>query len=252
MLQIKDLHVNVGGTRVLKGVDLEIGEDETFILFGPNGSGKTTLLMTIMGFSGYKVTQGSIYFRGRDVTHMKTNERAELGMGLSFQRPPTINGLKTREMARICAGDRDVDIDELASEVKMEDFLERDINSGFSGGELKRSELLQLMAQNPRLVLFDEPESGVDLENMALIGKMVRRLLEQDLSPRSDMSMKEQKERRYSSGLIITHTGYILDYINADRGMVMYNGALCCEARPRDILDHVSVYGYEECVRCMR
>jgi Fe-S cluster assembly ATP-binding protein len=252
MLQINDLHVNVGGTRVLKGVDLEIGEDETFILFGPNGSGKTTLLMTIMGFSGYEVTQGSIHFRGRDVTHMKTNERAELGMGLSFQRPPTINGLKTRDMARICAGDRDVDIDELASEVKMEDFLERDINSGFSGGELKRSELLQLMAQNPRLVLFDEPESGVDLENMALIGKMVRRLLEQDLAPRSDMSMKEQKERRHSSGLIITHTGYILDYINADRGMVMYNGALCCEARPRDILDHVSVYGYEECVRCMR
>ncbi len=252
MLQIKDLHVNVGGTRVLKGVDLEIGDDETFILFGPNGSGKTTLLMTIMGFSGYEVTKGSIHFQGRDVTHMKTNERAELGMGLSFQRPPTINGLKTREMARICAGDRDVDIDELASEVKMEDFLDRDINSGFSGGELKRSELLQLMAQKPRLVLFDEPESGVDLENMALIGKMVRRLLEQDIAPRSDMSMKEQKERRHSSGLIITHTGYILDYINADRGMVMYNGALCCEARPRDILDHVSVYGYEECVRCMR
>jgi len=252
MLQIKDLHVNVGGTRVLKGVNLEIAEDETFILFGPNGSGKTTLLMTIMGFSGYEVTQGSIHFRGRDVTHMQTNERAELGMGLSFQRPPTINGLKTREMVRICAGERDVDIDELAREVKMEDFLERDINSGFSGGELKRSELLQLMAQNPRLVLFDEPESGVDLENMALIGKMVRRLLEQDLTPRSDMSMKEQKQRRHSSGLIITHTGYILDYINADRGMVMYNGALCCEARPRDILDHVSTYGYEECVRCMR
>ncbi len=252
MLQIKDLHVSVGGTKVLKGVDLQIGENETFILFGPNGSGKTTLLMTIMGFGGYEVTQGSIHFRGQDITHMKTNQRAELGIGLSFQRPPTINGLKTREMVRLCAGDSGADVEELAREVKMDGFLDRDINSGFSGGELKRSELLQLLAQNPRLVLFDEPESGVDLENMALIGKMVRRLLEQDLTPRKDMSMKEQKQRRHSSGLIITHTGYILDYINADRGMVMYNGALCCEARPRDILDHVSVYGYEECVRCLR
>jgi len=251
MLQIKDLHVEVGGSHVLKGVNLQIPENETFILFGPNGSGKTTLLMTIMGFSGYEVTQGTIHFRGQDITHLQTNQRAELGIGLSFQRPPTINGLKTRDMVRLCSEDQDVDVEALAREVKMEELLDRDINSGFSGGELKRSELLQLMAQKPRLVLFDEPESGVDLENMALIGKMVRRLLEQDLSPRSDMSMKEQKERRYSSGLIITHTGYILDYINADRGMVMYDGILCCEARPRDILDHVSVYGYEECVRCM-
>ena len=252
MLQIENLYVKVGGSPVLKGVNLEIGENETFILFGPNGSGKTTLLMTLMGFSGYEVTRGAIYFRGQDITHMPVNQRAELGLGLSFQRPPTINGLKTRDMVRICSEEEAPDVEGLAREVKMEELLDRDINSGFSGGELKRSELLQLMAQQPRLVLFDEPESGVDLENMALIGKMVRKLLQQDLAPRSDMSMKEQKERRESSGLIITHTGYILDYINADRGMVMFNGTLCCEARPRDILDHVSEYGYEECVRCLK
>ncbi len=251
MLQVKDLHVEVGGRHVLKGVNLEIREGETFILFGPNGSGKTTLLMALMGFSGYEITQGSINFRGQDITHTKVNQRAELGMGLSFQRPPTINGLKTRDMVRICSRE-EVDVEGLAREVKMEEHLDRDINAGFSGGELKRSELLQLLAQQPRLVLFDEPESGVDLENMALIGKMVRRLLQQDLEPRSDMSMKEQKERRHASGLIITHTGYILDYISADRGMVMYDGSLCCEARPRDILDHVSIYGYEECVRCLQ
>jgi Fe-S cluster assembly ATP-binding protein len=87
---------------------------------------------------------------------------------------------------------------------------------------------------------------------MKLIGKMVRHLLQQDLQPREDMSMKEQKSKRDSSGLIITHTGYILDYINADRGMVMYNGSLCCSARPRDILDHISEHGYEECVRCLK
>jgi Fe-S cluster assembly ATP-binding protein len=210
--------------------------------------------MTLMGFSGYSITQGKIIFRGEDITAKPIHERADLGIGMSFQRPPTINGLKTRELVQLCAHEAEepVDVEALAKEVNLEHFLDRDINSGFSGGELKRSELLQLMAQQPKLLLFDEPESGVDLENMSLIGKMVRQLLQQDLEPVPDMSMKEQKNRRETSGLIITHTGYILDYINADRGMVMYNGALCCSSRPRDILQHVGKYGYEECVRCLR
>ena len=252
MLEIKDLHVKIGEKKVLKGVDLQLDQDETFILFGPNGSGKTSLLMTVMGFSGYEVVQGSICFNGKDITHLPIYERARLGIGMSFQRPPTINGLKTRNMVRLCAGDREVDIEELAEEVNLQEFLDRDVNSGFSGGELKRSELLQLLAQKPELVLFDEPESGVDLENMALIGKMVRRLLEQDLQPQPDKSMKEMKNQRTTAGLIITHTGHILDYINADRGMVMYEGVLCCSARPRDILEHVREYGYEECVKCLK
>ncbi|MFP4213985.1 MAG: ABC transporter ATP-binding protein [Desulfohalobiaceae bacterium] len=256
MLQIEDLHVKIGDSRVLKGVNLEIARDETFILFGPNGSGKTTLLMTLMGFSGYEVVQGKITFRGQDITHMSIHERAKLGVGMSFQRPPTINGLKTRQLVKLCAAaagqGQEVDEEELASKVKLEKFLDRDINAGFSGGEIKRSELLQLMAQQPKLLLFDEPESGVDLENMALIGKLVRSLLGQDIQPHPQYSMKEQKEQRDVAGLIITHTGYILDYINADRGMVMYNGVLCCSARPRDILEHISEYGYEECVKCLR
>jgi Fe-S cluster assembly ATP-binding protein len=86
---------------------------------------------------------------------------------------------------------------------------------------------------------------------MKLIGKTVRKLLQGDMEPRPDETMKEQKSRRTTSGLIITHTGYILDYINADRGQVMYDGHLCCEARPRDILEHVEKYGYQECVRCL-
>jgi Fe-S cluster assembly ATP-binding protein len=254
MLTIENLHVKVGERKVLNGVDLTIDENETLILFGPNGSGKTTLLMTLMGFSGYEVTEGRILFRGKDITSMPIHERADMGIGMSFQRPPNIHGLKTRELVQLCAheAEEEINVDELAKEVNLEHFLDRDINAGFSGGELKRSEILQLMAQQPKLVLFDEPESGVDLENMALIGKMVRKLLKQDLQPHPDMSMREQKRHRHTSGLIITHTGYILDYINADRGMVMYNGALCCASRPRDILEHVGKYGYEECVRCLR
>lgn len=252
MLKIEDLHVSIGDKEVITGLDLHIKDGETFILFGPNGSGKTSLLMTIMGFSNYRVTQGKIIFKGVDITYAPIYERARLGVGMSFQRPPTIHGLKTRHLVSMCGHGTEVDVDYLAEKVNMKSFLDRDINHGFSGGEIKRSELLQIMAQNPDLLLFDEPESGVDLENMHLIGKTVRTLLDGEFEPRCGISMKEQKKMvRKACGLIITHTGYILDYINADRGQVLYNGHLCCEARPRDILDHIRQYGYQECVKCL-
>lgn len=253
MLEINDLHVSIGEKPVLKGVNLKINAGETFILFGPNGSGKTTMLMSLMGFGNYTVTQGSIVFKGVDITHAPIHERAKLGIGMSFQRPPTIHGLKTRHMVERCGQGRPVDVEGLAKKVNFDEFLDRDINSGFSGGEIKRSELLQLMAQEPSLVLFDEPESGVDLENMVLIGKTVRKLLDGGVEPSILESMKAQKEKKkkQTAGLIITHTGYILDYINADRGQVMYGGHLCCEANPREILEHIGKYGYEECLRCL-
>ena len=254
MLKIEDLHVRISDKEVLKGINLKIKDGETFILFGPNGSGKTSLLMTIMGFQGYEVIKGRIIFRDRDITHMPTYERARLGIGMSFQRPPTIHGLKTEDLVQLCARDKEIDVPGMARTVNFESFLDRDINDGVSGGEIKRSELLQLMAQEPYLVLFDEPESGVDLENMVLVGKTARKLLDGAAEPSSHESMRDRWVRHTTSGLIITHTGYILDYVNADRGQVMYNGVLCCDSRPnrpRDILDHISKYGYEECVRCL-
>jgi len=253
MLRIEDLHVTVGEREVLSGINLHIADNETFILFGPNGSGKTTLLMTLMGFGNYTITKGRILFRGRDITHAPVYERARLGLGMSFQRPPTIHGLTTRQLVGLCDRDGMVDVDALARSVNMDHFLERDVNAGFSGGEIKRSELLQLMAQKPYMLLFDEPESGVDLENMKLIGTTVRGLLTGGIYPKPDASMKEQRvKKRPVSGLIITHTGYILEYLNADRGQVLYDGHLCCEANPRDILDHIGKYGYQECVRCLQ
>ncbi|WP_147821493.1 ABC transporter ATP-binding protein [Salidesulfovibrio onnuriiensis] len=252
MLTIEDLHVNIGDKEVLKGINLEIKEGETFILFGPNGSGKTSLLMALMGFSGYDITRGKIVFRGEDITHAPMYERARLGVGMSFQRPPTIHGLRTRHLVNMCARGEDIDIEALAERVNFSGFLERDINAGFSGGEIKRSELLQLMAQKPSLVLFDEPESGVDLENMQLIGKVCRQLLDGRIDASPDKSLKEIREQSSMAGLIITHTGYILDYVNADRGQVLYNGHLCCQGRPRDILEHIRTNGYQECIRCMQ
>ncbi len=249
MLEIKDLHVSVNEKPVLKGVNLHVKHGETFILFGPNGSGKTTLLMTLMGFSGYTVTQGSIIFKGQDITHAPMYERARLGIGMSFQRPPTIHGLPTKTLVKMCSRKGEIDVEALADRVNFKDFLDRDINAGFSGGEIKRSELLQLMAQQPEFMLFDEPESGVDLENMRLVGTTVRTLLDGN-ADNCQGTLRERQKRRSTSGLIITHTGHILDYVVADRGQVMYKGVLCCEAPPRKILEHISNHGYQECLRC--
>ena len=152
MLEIHDLHVSIGGTPVLKGVNLTINAGETFILFGHNGSGKTSLLMTLMGISGYEVTQGSIVFKGQDITRAPMYERARLGIGISFQRPPTIRGLSTGKLVELCARDQKVDVPAMARKLNFDTFLDRDVNAGFSGGEIKRSELLQLMAQRPDLI----------------------------------------------------------------------------------------------------
>jgi Fe-S cluster assembly ATP-binding protein len=249
MLLIEDLQVKLGDKEILKHIDLEIHKGETHILFGPNGSGKTSLLMTIMGYPQYRVTGGKIVFKGEDITHMSVDERAQLGIGISYQRPPTINGVKTGQIVHICAKG-EVDVDALARKVNFSDFLERDINAGFSGGEIKRSELLQLMAQDPDLLLFDEPESGVDLENISLIGNSISELLQRDFKLNAEKSRKELQAERTKMGLIITHTGFILDYVTADKGQVLYHGELTCTSNPREIFRCISQVGYEECVRC--
>ena len=249
MLQIEDLQVKVGDKEILKHIDLEVHPGETHILFGPNGSGKTSLLMTIMGYPQYKVTGGKIVFKGEDITHMPVNERAQLGLGMSYQRPPTINGVKTRQMVEICAKGK-VDSEALAGKLNFSEFLERDINAGFSGGEIKRSELLQLMAQDADLLLFDEPESGVDLENISLIGKAISELLERDFKSNAEKTQKERRTERSKMGLIITHTGFILDYVTADKGQVLYKGVLTCASNPSEIFRCISEVGYGECLRC--
>jgi Fe-S cluster assembly ATP-binding protein len=250
MLEIEDLQVKLEDKTILEHIDLEIGPGETHALFGPNGSGKTSLLMTIMGYPQYRVVAGKITFKGEDITHMPINERAALGIGMSYQRPPTIHGLKTRQMVKMCARG-EVNESDLAKRVNFEDFLDRDVNAGFSGGEIKRSELLQLMAQDPDLMLFDEPESGVDMENISLVGETIALLLQKNGWPSDRKSKMEMKLERTKMGLIITHTGYILDYVAADKGQVLYNGRLSCVSNPREILSCIGKDGYEECVKCI-
>ncbi|WP_319540946.1 ABC transporter ATP-binding protein [uncultured Methanospirillum sp.] len=240
MLELQDLHVAIGDREIIHGVNLHIELGETHVLMGPNGSGKSTLLMTIMGFDAYKVTSGKIIFNGVDVTDKPVHERARLGMGIMFQRPPTISGLKLGKMLNVINPDKDRDIQPAITRMNMTDFLERDINQGFSGGEIKRSEILQMMVQDPSFIMLDEPESGVDLENIHLMGEAIAHLLQ-----------KHQRfANRKNSGLVITHTGYILDYLEVDKGHVMINGEFKCHGNPREILKLIKDKGYNECLRC--
>jgi Fe-S cluster assembly ATP-binding protein len=240
MLEVENLSVTIDDKPLLKDVSLHIEEGETRMLFGENGSGKTSLLMAIMGLGDYKVTSGRIMFKGQDITHLPTNERAQMGIGVMFQRPPTITGLKVREMLEIIEKNGD-DVEELARSLNFDEFLDRDLNAGFSGGEIKRAELLQLMAQDPDLILLDEPESGVDLVNIDLIGNAIRKLLEKDVH-----------KNRHKSGLIITHSGYILDYVEADKGCVLVNETIWCTGNPHEILEGIREHGYQGCLTCQK
>ena len=239
MLELQDLHVAIGDREILHGINLHIGQGETHVLMGPNGSGKSTLLMTIMGFDAYTVTKGKILFNGTDVTSMPVNERARLGMGIMFQRPPTISGLKLGKMLEVINRTEE-DITPAITRMNMESFLGRDINHGFSGGEIKRSEILQMMVQDPSFIMLDEPESGVDLENIHLMGQSIAHLLQK----------KQRFANRKNSGLVITHTGYIMDYLEVDRGHVMINGEFKCHGNPREILKLIKERGYNECLQC--
>ena len=238
LLVIENLHVEVEGKEVLKGVDLTIKEGETAILFGPNGSGKTTLLMSIMGFNGYNIAEGRIIFKGTKLNGLPPYERARMGIGVAFQKPPKIKGVKLKSILDIVSKNKDYE--DFIDILNLSEHVDRDVNVGFSGGEMKRSEILQLFAQSPDLVLLDEPESGVDLENVKTLGKVISILLEKH---------KLIKERK-KSGLIITHTGYILDYVEADRGYIMLNGRIICEANPHEILKTIQKSGFKECERC--
>ena len=240
LLEIKNLTVEVSNRTVLKNINIAIDYGETHILFGRNGSGKTSLLMAIMGFSGYKVKEGTIFFKGEDITHAPIHERAKMGIGMSFQRPPTIRGLKTRDLIKTFHEEDEI-VERLVDALDFSAFLDRDVNLGFSGGEIKKSELLQLTVQNPDLILLDEPESGVDLENIKIIGKGIKRLLQKNLH-----------RQRIKSGLVITHTGLILNYLEADNGYLMLDGTIRCEGNPREMFETIQSTGYEECARCQR
>lgn len=235
VLEVRNLTVEVEAKQILKSVSFQVNEEETVCLFGPNGAGKSTLLYTLIGYPGYKIVGGEILFKGKLINDLPVNERAKLGMGIAFQHPPKLIGVKLKDLLDLASnGTSSEEIRELAERLKMTDFLERDVNFGFSGGEMKRAEILQLAALKPELLLLDEPDSGVDVENVELLGREIQALL------------------KGRSGLIITHIGYILNFIKADRAIVLYEGKVACEGEPFKVLKDIKDKGYKACWECSR
>ncbi len=232
--EIKDLTVEVEGKTILRDINLSIDKDEVMVLFGPNGSGKTTLLRAIMGFAGYKVIQGEIIFEGERINNLTIDERARLGLGIIYQHPASIRGVKLHQIASFLTKD-DSKIKDLSQRLSLSKHLDRDLNQGFSGGEMKRSELFQIILQDSKFLCLDEPESGVDIENISIMGKV----------------LGEYITKLKKSALVITHTGYILDYINAQKGCVMIDGKLWCVGNPRHMFEKIKELGYEKCKDCL-
>ncbi len=233
LLEVNNLTVESAEKTILKDITLGIEKGEVAVLFGPNGSGKSTLIKAIMGFGGYNVKSGDILFKGKRINGLSTKERVDSGIGIMYQHPPKIRGVKLGQVADFLSTDARKK-EELSQRLSLEGHLGRDINLNFSGGEMKRCELYQLMLQDPDLLLLDEPESGVDLENIALMGEVLNNYLKQG----------------HKSALIITHTGYILDYIKSKKGCVMIGGRLWCVGDPKEMFASIRKQGYEKCKEC--
>ena len=239
ILEVKDLSVKVEGKPILTNLNFSLKEQASHILFGPNGSGKTTLISTLMGLPGYEVTSGKILFRGTDLTDKTVDERAKMGIIVSFQNPPEITGVKLGDLLRLCLGKAlsdDFSEEELRQieAFRLTSFLNRDVNLGFSGGERKRSEILQIIFLKPKLMLLDEPDSGVDVESLKMISTEIQNYIQSS----------------GSAALIITHKGDIMEYIKATYGCILLDGQFHCFRDPMNIYEDIKRVGYEECVSC--
>ena len=219
-LTIKNLHVSVEGKEIVKGINLEIKKGEIVALMGPNGSGKSSLANVIMGNPNYKVSKGEILYKDKKVLDLKVNERAKLGIFLSFQYPYEIPGLTVSNFLRTAYNslhDKKISVIEFKklledrmSLLKMDkSFINRYLNEGFSGGEKKRMEILQMSVLNPELSILDETDSGTDIDSLKIIAEGINKL--------------KTKEK---SILLITHYNRILQYIKPDKVYVMVDGKI--------------------------
>jgi Fe-S cluster assembly ATP-binding protein len=229
LLEIEKLTAGIENKPILKSINLQIAAGETVVIFGPNGSGKTSLLKAILGVGGIKIKSGKILFKSKTLSNLAINKRAELGISLMFQKPPKISGIRLFDLLNRLNSDSDYIKNETES-LNCSKFINRDLNSNLSGGETKRSELLQLACQESSLFLFDEPDSGVDADNIKLIGKEIKKLT-------------NSKEK---SSIIITHNGAILDYVSANTAYVLIDGKIVRKGSPLEIWKVIKKSGYEK------
>ncbi len=239
ILEIVNLTVKIEDKIILSDINISLKQKESYVLFGPNGSGKTTLISAIMGIPSYQIQSGKIHFLGTDITQKSIDERAKMGMAASFQHPPEITGVKLADILKLCLGKnpKEAFSDQEANLIeafKLKSFLNRDINVGFSGGERKRAEILQVIFLKPKLLLLDEPDSGVDVDSLKLIEDEIQNYVDQS----------------GASILIITHKGDIMERVKANYGCILLNGKVHCFVDPMRIYKDIKRVGYEECVAC--
>ena len=238
MLKIENLQVEIDGSEIIKGLDLEVNKGEIHAIMGPNGSGKSTLSNVLMGHPRYDVTGGSITFMDEDIFELEADERAKLGMFLAFQYPSEVPGVSVANFLRTAVNSvreeelSPMDMYRLIQEkmkiMQMDPkFAERYLNEGFSGGEKKRNEILQMLMLNPKLSIMDETDSGLDIDALQVVSKGVNELRGPDFS-----------------AVIITHYQRILRYIEPDKVHVMLEGRLVTSGG-KELADQLEERGYD-------
>lgn len=241
LLEVNNLSVNVEEKEILHGVSLKINKGETHVLMGPNGAGKSTLGYALMGHPKYHITGGEIYFQGKEISQEGADKRAKDGLFLSFQSPLEVAGLslgsfirnacEQRSSSRIRLWEFQRELNKNMKLLQMDpSYAERDLNVGFSGGEKKKSEILQLMMLKPDLAILDETDSGLDVDAVRLASEGIR---------------EYQKENPDGALLIITHSTRILDALHVDATHIMVNGHIVVSG-DASLVDKINREGYEE------
>ena len=226
------------GVEILHNLSLDIGEGETHVLLGPNGAGKSTLGYTLIGSPEYIISEGSVFFSGEDITHESADKRARLGMFMSFQTPVEIPGITLNDFIKAAIRQRTgkaVQIfkykrqlaEAMAALSMDESYAERDVNVGFSGGEKKKSEILQLLMLNPRLAILDETDSGLDVDAVRTVSA----------------GIAEYQKKQNGALLIITHSTRILESLHVDRTHIIVKGRLVGEGGP-ELIDEINEIGF--------
>jgi Fe-S cluster assembly ATP-binding protein len=238
MLKIENLHVEIDDNEILKGLELEVGKGEIHAIMGPNGSGKSTLSNVLMGHPRYEVTDGTVTFMDQDVFELEADERAKLGMFLAFQYPSEVPGVSVANFLRTAVNsvrEEELSIMEMFKllQEKMRimqmdpKFAERYLNEGFSGGEKKRNEILQMLMLEPKLAIMDETDSGLDIDALQVVAKGVNELRGPEFS-----------------AIIITHYQRILRYIEPDHIHVMLDGRIVTSGA-KELADTLEDKGYD-------
>ncbi|MDK6029006.1 ATP-binding cassette domain-containing protein [Ignisphaera sp. 4213-co] len=230
VLLLKNVSIAVSEKIVLEDVNMSVEKNDVVFLLGPNGAGKTTLLRALVGFPGYNIVSGRIFFEGEDITNTSMETRVSKGIAIAHQIPPKLMGVRVRQLLEALCHKNKCDVYEIADDLGILHLLDREFGKGFSGGELKRVEIATLLAQKPKLALIDEPDSGVDVDSIEIVAKAIKKVIE--LSP-------------YKSAIIVTHSALISRYIEPTKVCIIASKAIrACNGK--ELIDEVFKHGFRE------